>query len=152
MSYDLERSAIEKRFRDGWADATPFGLDGQKMTPAENTVQLSIQSGSVEQYSIGRVANKVGHMGTLTVTIYTEGGAGSSAWRGYAETIMGIFHGVTVDQNGVPITTAADAFVKFSPTGPRGQNQMHPYVGASFPDAPFHVTNIIVPFVRFSLK
>ena len=150
MSYELERASIERYFAAQWSAQTPVIWDGQGGEPTENSVRLTIQSGAVLQGSIGRDQNRMDHVGMVTVTIYTAGGAGSNAWRGYAETITDLFHGVTLDTAGVPITQTADAFVRFSP--PQLGDRRHPYIAASFPDAPFHITNVISPFVRYGLK
>lgn len=148
MSYDQERKAIETYIKANWS-ATPIGYDGHQFTPQADTIRLTINSGARLQGSIGRVKNRIDHIGTLVVSIYTDGGAGSAAWRGYAETMIGLLHGVTLDNAGVPITATADAFLRFSPVGPRGLDEQHPYISASFPDAPFQVTNITAPFARY---
>jgi len=150
MSYELERASIERYFAAQWSAQTPVIWDGQGGEPSTNSVRLTIQSGAVLQGSIGRDQNRMDHVGMVTVTIYTTGGAGSNAWRGYAETITDIFHGVTLDTAGIPITQTADAFVRFS--SPQLGDRRHPYIAASFADAPFHITNVIAPFVRYSLK
>lgn len=157
MSYANERRAIESYFAAQWADQAPVIWDGQGGEPATDSegvpldsVRLTIQSGAVLQGSIGRDQNRMDHVGMVTVAIYTAGGAGSAAWRGYAETITDLFHGITLDPAGAPITQTADAFVRFSP--PQLGERRHPYIAASFADAPFHITNVIAPFVRYSLK
>lgn len=157
MSYELERASIERYFAGQWAAQTPVIWDGQGGKPATDSegvpldsVRLTIQSGAVLQGSIGRDQNRMDHVGMVTVTIYTAGGAGSNAWRGYAETITDIFHGVTLDTAGIPITQTADAFVRFSP--PQLGDRRHPYIAASFADAPFHITNVIAPFIRYGIK
>nr|WP_309504285.1 hypothetical protein [uncultured Roseovarius sp.] len=142
MSYDQERKAIESYFKSNWS-ATSIGYDGHPFTPEINTIRLTINSGARLQGSIGRMANRIDNVGTLVVSIYTEGGRGSSGWRGYAETLITLLHGKTLDTSGVPITATADAFLRFSP------NDQHPYISASFPDAPFLITNITAPFVRY---
>ena len=86
----------------------------------------------------------------LIATIFTEGGRGSAAWRGHADVMMGFLRDATIDSGGDLITTTADAFVRFSPPEIPSQNR-HPYVSAAFAEAPFHVTNITAPFVRYSL-
>jgi hypothetical protein len=48
------------------------------------------------------------------------------------------------------ITDSADTFIRFSP--PELSDNRHPYIAASFPDAPFHKTNVIAPFVRHSYR
>ena len=149
MSYDTERQAIEAYFLAQWGNTTPLGLDGHPFTPVENSVQLTINSGARLQGSIGRVKNRIDHVGTLIVSIYTEGDKGSVAWRGYAETIIGFLHEATLDRSGAIITSSADAFVRFSPVGVSGGAQQHPYISASFKDMPFHRTNVTAPFVRY---
>lgn len=152
MTYQLERSSIEAYFIAQWASATPVYMDGHIGEPVENSVRLSINSGRVLQGSVGRVSNRIDHVGTVVVAIYTPGDEGSAAWRGYAETIQGIFHGKTIDDAGAVITAHADAFVRFSPVGPGGAEEQHPYISASFKDAPFHITNITVPFIRYGYR
>lgn len=142
MSYDAERKAIEAYVKANWSD-TPIGYDGHEFTPAFDTIRLTINSGARLQGSIGRVQNRIDHIGTLVVSIYTEGGKGSAAWRGYAEALINALHGVTLGSDGLPITATADAFLRFSP------GDQHPYVSASFPDAPFHITNVTAPFTRY---
>jgi hypothetical protein len=148
--YQNERKAIETYFNAQWAATTPIGFDGQTFTPEADSVQLTIQSGAVLQGSIGRTANRKDHMGNLTVSIYTDGDKGSSAWRGYAETIIGFLMDKTLDDAGAVIATTADAFLRFSP--PTQTGIMHPYVSASFKAAPFTQTNIIAPFKRYSFS
>lgn len=148
MSYQLERKAIEAFFIAQWAGATPLGMDGQTFKPVNNSLRLTINSGAVLQGSIGRTANRKDHIGTLIATIYTDGDLGSSAWRGYAETIINFLTEATIDNAGAAITATEDAFVRFSP--PQMGEGRHPYISASFKDAPFHITNITAPFVRYS--
>ena len=150
MTYQSEREASEAFFATQWASRTPFGYDGHNFTPQADSVRLTIQSGAVLQGSIGRVANRIDHVGVLIATIFTEGGKGSAAWRGHADVMMGFLRDATIDSGGDLITTTADAFVRFSPPEIPSQNR-HPYVSASFAEAPFHVTNITAPFVRYSL-
>ena len=146
MTYALERSAITNYFMAQWAGATPVGLDGQKFTPVYNSVRLTIQSGRAMQGSVGKSPNSILYLGMATVTIYTEGGLGSAAWRGYAETIQTMLFEKTIDSAGVLITTMADSFVRFSP--PQLSDGQHPYVAADFDDPPFHLTNIIARNAR----
>lgn len=148
MSYGDERKTIEKYFSTQWAAATPIGLDGQEFTPSVDSVRLTIGSGAVLQGSIGRSANRKDHMGNLTVSIFTDGKKGSAGPRGYIETVINMLMEKTLDNNGAVITAHADAFLRFSP--PTRTGIMHPFVSASFKDAPFHVTNIIAPYTRYS--
>ena len=148
MSYGLERKTIEKYFIAQWAAATPIGLDGQEFTPSIDSVRITIGSGAVLQGSIGRTANRKDHMGNLTVSIFTDGKKGSADPRGYVETVINMLMEKTLDNNGALITAHADAFLRFSP--PTRTGIMHPFVSASFKDAPFHVTNVIAPYVRYS--
>ena len=150
MTLDLERKAIETYFIAQWAGATPIIMDGHGGKPVENSLRLTIQSGAVLQGSIGRVANRIDNLGLVTISIFTAGGAGSTAWRGYAETIESIFFEKTLDQAGALITATADAFVRFSP--PQLNDNQHPYVAASFAVPPLHQTNVIAPFVRYSYR
>ncbi|MEB3419904.1 phage tail terminator-like protein [Salipiger marinus] len=150
MTYQLERAAIEAYFRAQWGSTTPIGFDGHTFTPVNNSVRLTITSGATRQGSIGRTANRIDHLGLATLQIITEGGKGSAAWRGYAETIMGLFFEKTLTSTGAVITSGADAFVRFSPPE-LGENR-HPYIAADFPDPPFHLTNVIAPFVRYAFR
>ena len=148
MTLQLERSAIETYLAANWS-ATPIGYDGQAFDPVVNSVRLTIKSGAVMQGSIGRIANRIDNIGLVTLTIYTEGGKGSAAWRGYAETIMGLFFEKTLTSAGIVSASPSTAFVRFSP--PEMGDNRHPYIGADFPDPPFHLTNVIAPFVRYQL-
>jgi len=150
MSYQTERAAIEAYFTAQWGATTPWGRDGQKFEPVFNSVRMAITSGAVMQGSIGRVANRIDHLGLVTFQVFTEGGKGSAAWRSYAETIAGMFFEKTLDDDGVAITTTADAFLRFSP--PEMNDNRHPYISADFADPPFQITNVICPFVRYETR
>lgn len=150
MSYALERSAIETYFAAQWGSTTPIGWDGQEFTPTNNSVLLTIKSGTPRHQSTGQSPNSIIYPGIVTVTIYTEGGKGSAAWRGYAETIQTLFFEKTIDDAGALIASVADSFVRFSP--PQLGDNAHPYIGADFADPPFHITNVIAPFVRYGLR
>ncbi len=154
----MERLAIQNYFVAQWGSTTPFGADGQHFstfeedgeTPRFNLVRLTITSGAVQQGSIGRTLNRIDHIGLATFQIITEGGKGSAAWRGYAETIMGLFFEKTLTSAGALITSSADTFIRFSP--PELGANRHPYIAADFADPPFHLTNVIAPFIRHSYR
>jgi len=149
MTLDTERAAIEAYFIANWTD-TAYGLDGHPFEPVAPCVQLFIKDGAVFQGSIGRVQNTLHNIGLLTLVLYTDGALGSSAWRGYAESLQSLFRGKTLDAAGAVVTSQAQtSLVRFSP--PLESNN-HPYIGAEFIDAPFHRTNIICPFIRYSLQ
>lgn len=150
MTYQTEREAIETYFITQWAGATPLGLDGHPFEPVEDSVQIFVQDGQVMQGSIGRMADRVDYIGTLTASIYTGGDSGSAAWRGYAETIVGFLHNVTIDSAGVVIGATADAFVRFSPPGLAAPQ--HPYIQSSTKNPPFTRTNVVAPFVRYAYR
>ena len=146
MTYQLERQAIETYFAANTTGLS-VGLDGHNFTPAVDTLQININSGAVRQGSTG-LATQVRHaIGTAVITIYTDGGKGSAAWRGYAETLVAHFTDKTIDSAGAIITATADAFARFSP--PQLGDDSHPYISANYPAAPFHVTQITAPFVRY---
>jgi hypothetical protein len=146
MTYQLERRAVETFFVAQWGGATPVGMDGHLFEPAINSLRLTIQSGAVLQGSIGRALDRIDHIGVLQVQVFTEGGKGSQTWRGYVETIQGFLTNAVIDDAGVAITDPADAFVRFSP-----QNQ-HPYIAGATHDAPFLITTLNAPFVRYGFK
>jgi hypothetical protein len=148
MTLQLERQAIEAYMRANWT-ATPLGLDGHAFTPVNNSVLLTIKSGAAMQGSIGRTDNVIHNIGVLTCTIYTEGGKGSAKWRGYAEALQGLLQGVSLTSAGV-VDTTGNVFVRFSP--PQLSPNEHPYIGADFADPPFHITNLIAPYVRYSTR
>lgn len=149
MSYQTERQAIEAYFSAQWGTWVPLGFDAHSFTPSADSVLITINSGARLQGSIGRQKNRIDHVGTLTASIYTQGGVGSAGWREHAEKIIGFLHEVTLDSSGAPITATADAFVRFSPVGPSGREQQHPYISATFMDAPFLIANVTAPFVRY---
>lgn len=148
MTYALERQAIEAYFAALWGATTPIGYDGQTFAPVADSVRLTINSGAVLQGSVGRVANQRLHVGTLVVAIYTDGAKGSVAWRGYAQTIIAGLTDKRLQSSGALATTAANVFLRFSP--PQLAPNEHPYISASFKSAPFHITNVTAPFVRYS--
>ena len=150
MSYQTERAAIEAYFTAQWGATTPWGRDGQKFEPVFNSVIMTITSGAVMQGSIGRVANRIDHLGLVTFQVFTEGGKGSATWRGYAETLFGLFFDKTLDSAGLVITQTEDAFIRFSPPGMN--DNRHPYVSAKVADPPFHITNVVCPFVRYETR
>ena len=148
MTLDAGRKAIEVYFKDSWT-ATAYALDGEPCEPVAPFVQLVIKDGSVMQGSIGRAQNTLHNVGILTLVVYTDALLRSSAWRGYAQDLMDLFRGKTLDENGNILTTQAqEALVRFSPP----QDNSHPYIGAEFIDGPLHRTNVICPFLRYSLQ
>lgn len=151
MSLDTERAAIETYLATNWT-ATPIGFDGWPFTPTADSVQLTIADGAVRQSSIGRTVNVVYQIGLATLTIYTDAALGSSSWRGHAFALQTLFHGKTLDASGGIVTSGAQTpLVRFSPPE-LGDDSRHPYIGASFVNAPFRRTNIICPFVRYELR
>lgn len=148
MTLQLERFAIETYMRANWT-ATPLGLDGHPFTPVNNSVSLTIKSGAVLQGSIGRVSNVIENVGILTATIYTDGGKGSAAWRGYAQALQDLLHDVSLTTAGIVDTTGA-IFVRFSP--PQLSPNEHPYIGADFSAPPFYIANVIAPFIRYGQR
>ena len=157
MSDVAELHSIERYFDTQWADRTPIiwgAHGGEAATDAQGvpiySVRHKVDSGATLQGSIGRTKNRLDNIGMVTVTIYGPGGKGDVQHRAYRQVIKDMFHGVTLDTAGIPITQTADAFVRFSP--PQLGDRRHPYIAASFADAPFHITNVIAPFVRYSLK
>lgn len=148
MSYSTERRAIEAYFTANWVGA--IGYDAHAFTPTAGSVLLTINSGAALQGSVGRLANRIDHIGTLTVSIFTYGGQGSEAWRQIADTAFGLLFETRLDDDGAVSATTADTFIRFSP--PQLAPREHPYIAASFPAPPFHQTNLIAPFVRYEYR
>ncbi|TXH18075.1 MAG: hypothetical protein E6R03_02755 [Hyphomicrobiaceae bacterium] len=148
MSYSTERAAIAAYFNANWVGA--IGHDAHDFTPAAGSIMLTIASGAVLQGSIGRTANRIDHIGTLTVSIFTEGGTGSDVWRKLADTLQGLLFDKRLTTAGALATTPGSTFIRFSPPE-LGENR-HPYIGASFPVPPLHQTNLIAPFVRYEFR
>lgn len=162
--YQRERIAIEAflrerwiEFSEGWADQTRLVMDGQAFplldaqgNPIFDRIRVTIKSGAVLQGSVGRIRNQHLHIGTLTCSVYTEGGSGSHRWRWYVEKLHDLFHEVSIDKGGAPVAATSDVLVRFSP--PQLAPNHHPYVGADFDDPPYHITNFIAPFVRYSYR
>ena len=150
MTLDAGRKAIEAYFRDNWT-ATQYALDGHPCEPVAPFVQMVIKDGAVMQGSIGRSQNTLHNMGLLTFVIYTDAALGSSAWRGYAEALLTMFRGKTLDASGNLMTLPTqEPLVRFSPS--QAGDGRHPYIGAEFIDGPFHRTNVLCPFIRYSLQ
>jgi hypothetical protein len=126
MSFDAERSEIEARWIAASIGLT-LGYDGQGYDAAVNTVRLSIQSGEARQVSFGSPGtNLVRYVGVAFFEIYTAGGAGSVAARGYAETIKTAFINQTLSTVKCGI----------------------PYILSSRDDPPFYRVVLAVPFTR----
>ncbi len=143
MTYQLERAAIETFLNAQWAGATPIILDGQSGAATANSISLTINSGDVMQGSIGRAANRLEYIGLVQILIYTDAGKGSAAWRGYAETLMGIFREARITTAGIAISAPSDEFIRFSPSA------QHPYIAGTQTEANLVTTTFNVPFIRY---
>lgn len=148
MTYATERRAIEAYFAANWTGH--IGFDAHQFEPAYGSVLLTIKSGAVLQGSIGRQANRIDHIGTLTISIFTEGGAGSDAWRQIADAAFGLLFETRLSDVGAIAATTAETFIRFSP--PQLSPNEHPYIAASFVTAPFMQTNLVAPFVRYEYR
>lgn len=144
MTYELERSAIEKFIDMNWGGRTPILYDGHDQDPVADCIRLSIATGETLQGSIGRVANRIEHIGVLQVQIIVEGGNGSADWRKYAEELETILFNARIKSDGLDATT--NEFIRFSP------NNQHPYVSAVVSDIPFTIATLNAPFVRYAYK
>lgn len=144
MTYATERLAIETYLATQWNSATPIGLDSQEFEPTANSIALTIQNGQVIQGSIGASANRIEYVGVVTIQIFTASGVGSNTWRGYAETLDGIFFEKRLTNAGAIATT--NEFIRFSP------EQQHPYISGELSDIPFHIATFLAPFVRYEYK
>lgn len=148
VTYATERAAIEAYFVANWTGA--IGMDAHAFKPAIGSILLTINSGVVLQGSMGRVLNRKDHIGTLTVSIFTEGGMGSAAWRDLADDLQALLEEKRLTTAGALATGPGATFIRFSP--PEIGDNRHPYIAASFPAAPFHQTNLIAPFVRYDFR
>lgn len=150
MSLQSGRAAIEAYIIANWTD-TPMGLDGHAFEVTAPSIRMTITEGRVYQGSIGRVLNEVHQVGIVTFQIFTAGGMGSAEWRGYAQTLMDLFHNVTLDAAGAVVTSGAQTpLVRFSP--PKDGGDDHPYIAADLDTVPFRQTNVICGFVRYELR
>ena len=149
MSLETGRIAIETYWKANWT-ATPTGYSGHPFKPVAGSVRLNINNGATLQGSIGRVQNSIYTVGLLTVSIFTDGQLGDAAWTGYAQSVLDLFHGKALDASGAVVTSGAQVpLIRFSP--PELGNNAHPYIGPVTKDAPFNMTNVICPFVRYEL-
>ncbi len=147
MSYSQERQALETYIQANWAG--PIGFDAQGFTPIAGALLVTINSGSVIQGGIGNAgSNVIFNVGTLVLTIYTDGGKGSAAWREKAETLTGLLFEKALTTAGV--LAGSDPFIRFSP--PQLGDARHPYISANFAAPPLHVTNLTAPFVRYDFR
>lgn len=146
MTYQTERSAIEAYLIAAWGGATPIIPDGQSGEAVANSISMTIQNGAVLQGSIGGAVNRFDYVGVLQIVIYTEAGKGSAAWRGYAETLKGIFLNKRITSAGALIATVDEEFVRFSPGG------QHPYIAGTQTEAGMMMTTLNVPFTRFETE
>lgn len=159
MSLQTERIAIETYFAAQWGVTTPYILDGHPgepspSKPVQPCVRLTITDGAVLQGSIGRAAagaNVLHNIGLVTFQLFTNAALGSSSWRGYAQTLLEMFHNKTLDGTGALFIGGAQTpVVRFSP--PELGNGKHPYIGAQMIDVPFRMTNVIAPFLRYEIR
>ena len=144
MTYALERRAIEVYLSTQWGTTTPIGFDGHEFSPSFNSIRVSIENGLTMQGSIGANTNRIDYTGIVTIQIFTENGKGSETWRGYAETLDGIFFDKRIANTGAIATT--NEFIRFSP------DQQHPYISGEVSDIPFNIATFVVPFVRYEFK
>ena len=145
MTFQLERAAIEYFLVTAWAGATPVGLDGQEFNPIADSIRMTIVNGDTVQGSIGRQNNnRIENVGLLQIQIFVERAKGSSAWRGYAETLQNLFFNLRLTDAGEIATT--EEFIRFSPT------DQHPYISAIISDIPFTIATLNAPFIRYSYK
>lgn len=145
MTYQTERAAIEAYLKAQWSD-TPIIFDAQKGKAAADTIRLTINNGSAVQGSIGRGANRLDYVGVVQIQIFTEAGKGSAGWRGYAETLDGIFRDARLTTAGAAITAVNQEFIRFSP------QQQHPYVSGTVTHAGIQSTTFNAPFVRYETE
>lgn len=146
MTYATERLAIETYLNTQWAGATAIGFDLHNFTPSANTISLTINNGTVLQGSLGGGTNRIDYVGLVQIQIYTAAGLGSSAWRGYAETLEGIFRNARLTSAGVAVTDPADEFIRFSP------RDQHPYIAGTQVEGGLQITTFNAPFTRFELR
>ncbi len=146
MTYALELTAIETWLDGEWATAEPtvgLGLAGHDFTPVADSLQLDVLSGMVLQGTIGQSgSNRHDHVGVVRVNIYTEGGKGDQAWRGYFDTLNGILKDKRLKNDGTEETGTGE-FIRFSP------KDQHPYPLMTIQAAPLQITTIYAPFVRY---
>lgn len=142
MSFANERKAIEAYFKANYS-ATAIMWDGHTAEPVADSVRLTILNGAALQGTVGMASNRVDHVGIVAIQIFTDGGAGSQAWRGYADTITALFSGVSLDTAGATGPAPANEFIRFSPAGE------YPSVVSSIDDPPFHITTINAPYTRY---
>ena len=151
MTLQSGRVAIAKYLEATWASPVPMGVDGFAFAVVAPSIRPTITEGDVRQSSIGRSVNVVYQIGLVTFQIFTAGGTGSGEWRGYADTLIGLFHNKVLDATGSIVTSGAQTpLVRFSP--PELGGSAHPYVGSDTDGTPFRQTNIICPFVRYELR
>ena len=144
MTYQLERSAIERFVDAEWGDRTPIHFDGHTQDIVGDCIRLTIQPAEVLQASIGRTANRIDHVGLLQIQIIVAGGEGSSGWRKYAEELETILFNARIKSDGLPATT--NEFIRFSP------NHQHPYLSGVISDIPYIIATLNAPFVRYAYK
>lgn len=143
MTYAAERLAIETYLAAQWGSTTPILFDAHGGEAVANSIRLVINSGAVLQGSIGRTSNRLEFVGVAQILIHTAAGLGSAAWRGYAETLAGIFREARLTTAGVAITTAGEEFIRFSPAG------QHPYISGTQTEPSLMTTTFNAPFIRY---
>ena len=146
MSYETERQAIEGYFAAQWS-ATPVHYDAHSATIVAPCIRLTIQNGTANQLSFGAPgANKVRHVGLLQIEIYVDGGAGSTEWRGYAQSLETLLLNKKLASDGTIATTSGAIVVDF------GKGDLRPYIAGKSEQPPHLRVTMNAPFVRDEAK
>ena len=157
MSIDGGRQAIETYWLANWTTTPTVGLAGRTAIITVDllpVVRLTIRGGLALTRSMGLAIsgqNIIAYVGILTAEIWTDGAAGDVLPNTYAETIMGLLHGKTLDGAGAIVTSSGQtALIRFSP--PELGRSSNPYPGTPTTEPPMRQTSVIAPFVRYETR
>lgn len=94
MTFEAENTAIESKFHDNWAAATPVKYDNVDFTPPGNAafVELQIHNGFASPISTGGTT-LYRSPGIISINIYLPLNTGTKTAKGYTDTIAAIFRG-----------------------------------------------------------
>jgi hypothetical protein len=96
MSYEDACNALESRFKNQWAEATPIGYenDGQAPPSSGNWVTIAFEGGRYsKQASMGAATNRYRYINFINITVYASRSSGPHTLRALSDNVIDIFRG-----------------------------------------------------------
>ena len=93
MSHAALNTIVESRFATAWGATTAVAYDNVNFTPTAGAswVAIKLREGPSKKITLGSGAQVRRTLGTIFVEIFTPVGTGSSACRGYVDSVKAIF-------------------------------------------------------------